>query len=58
MTKEETKVILKKLEKSDYSILKVYRIIILLNYVKKVSEKIIAIRLLYLVETLDLLDNY
>ena len=38
--------------------LRVYKIIILLNYLEKVSEKIIAIRLLYLVETTDLLNNY
>ena len=56
--KEETEVILKTLEKSDYSIFKVYKIVILLNCLEKVSEKIITIRLLYLTETTDLLDNY
>ena len=56
--REETEVIFKKLEKSDYSISKVYRIIILLNCLKKVLEKIITTRLLYLTEIIDLLDNY
>ena len=56
--REEIEVILKKLERSDYSISKVYNIIILLNCFKKVSEKIITTRLLYLAEILDLLDNY
>ena len=56
--REETEVIFKKLEKLDYSISKIYRIIVLLNCLEKVSEKIIAIRLSYLAEIIDLLDDH
>ena len=42
-------------KKQDYSKLKAYRVISLLNCLGKVAEKIIAIRLSYLAETTDLL---
>ena len=48
--------ILKKFEKSDYSISKSYRIITLLNCLKKISEKIIAKRLSYLKQMSNMLD--
>ena len=41
-------VILKKPNKEDYSIPKSYRVISLLNYLGKISEKIVATRLAYL----------
>jgi len=50
-----TEAILKKEGKSDYSALKAYRMITLLNCLSKVSEKIMATRLSYWAETTDLL---
>ena len=47
--------IIKKFNKENYSDLKVYRIILLLNYLDKIFEKIIAERLSYFNETTDLL---
>ena len=48
--------ILKKLrKKKNWSESKSYRIISLLNYLNKITEKIIAARLTYLAETTDLL---
>ncbi len=41
--REDTKIILKKSDKSNYSISKTYRIITLLNCLDKVAEKIIAV---------------
>ena len=46
--REGTEVILKKSEKSDYSMSKAYRIITLLNCLDKVAEKIMITRLLYI----------
>ena len=46
--REGTEVILKKSEKSDYSLSKVYRIITLLNCLDKVAEKIMITRLSYI----------
>ena len=51
-----TGAILKKFGKSDYSIPKSYRIITLLNCLKKISEKIIAKRLSYLRQMSNMLD--
>jgi len=48
--REDTKIILKKSDKSNYSISKTYRIITLLNCLNKVVEKIIAVRLSYTAE--------
>ena len=54
--REETEVILKKSEKSDYSLLTAYRIITLLNCLSKIAEKIIITRLSYISQVTDLLD--
>ena len=51
------RIILKKIEKSDYSKLKTYRMIILLNCLSKVSEKIITTKLSYLAEITDFLNS-
>ncbi len=48
-------VILKKDKNSDYSVLKTYQIIMLLNCLNKISEKIIVLRLSKLTEMSDLL---
>ena len=48
---------MKKSNKVDYSQFKAYRIIMLLNCLRKISEKIIATRLSYFVEHLNLLHN-
>jgi hypothetical protein len=50
-------VILLKVNKKDYSLLKAYRVISLLNCLGKAFEKILAIRLSYLAETGDLLQK-
>jgi hypothetical protein len=47
--------ILRKLDKPDYTALKAYRVIALLNCLGKVSERILAQRLGYLAETTSLL---
>ena len=47
--REGTKIILKKSDKSNYSISKTYRIITLLNCLGKIAEKIIAVQLSYTV---------
>ncbi len=52
------KIILKKSDKSNYSISKTYRIITLLNCLNKVAEKIIAVQLLYTAEINDKLLNF
>ncbi len=57
--REGTKIILKKSDKSNYSISKTYRIIItLLNCLDKVAEKIIAVQLSYTAEINDKLLNF
>ena len=56
--REGTKIILKKSDKSNYSISKTYRIITLLNCLDKVAEKIIAVQLSYTVEINDKLLNF
>ncbi len=56
--REGTKIILKKLNKLNYSILKIYRIITLLNCLSKVAEKIIAMQLSYTAEINDKLLNF
>jgi len=55
---ENTKIILKKLNKLNYSILKTYKIITLLNCLNKVAEKIIAVQLSYTAEINDKLLNF
>ncbi len=55
---EDTRIILKKSDKLNYSILKTYRIITLLNCLDKVAEKIIAVQLLYTAEINDKLLNF
>jgi len=52
---QTTDVILRKDKKSDYSALKIYWIIMLLNCLNKISEKIIVTRLSKLTEVSDLL---
>ena len=49
--------IFKKSNKADYSQSKAYRIIMLLNCLRKISEKIIATRLSHFAEHLNLLHN-
>ncbi len=56
--RENTKIILKKLDKLNYSISKTYRIITLLNCLDKVAEKIIAVQLSYTAEINDKLLNF
>ncbi len=56
--REGTKIILKKSDKSNYSISKTYRIITLLNCLDKVAEKIIAVQLSYTAEINDKLLNF
>ena len=55
---KDTRIILKKSNKSNYSISKTYKIITLLNYLGKVAEKIIAVRLSYTAEINDKLLNF
>jgi hypothetical protein len=50
-------VILLKVKKKDYSLLKAYRVISLLNCPGKAFKKILATRLSYLAETGDLLQE-
>ncbi len=56
--REDTKIILKKSDKLNYSISKIYRIITLLNCLDKVAEKIIAVQLSYTAEINDKLLNF
>jgi len=56
--REGTRIIPKKSDKLNYSILKTYRIITLLNCLNKVAEKIIAVWLSYTVEINDKLLNF
>ncbi len=56
--REGTRIILKKSDKLNYSILKTYRIITLLNCLNKVAEKIIAMKLSYTAEINDKLLNF
>jgi len=56
--REDTRIILKKSDKLNYSILKTYRIITLLNCLNKVAEKIIAVQLSYTAEINDKLLNF
>jgi hypothetical protein len=56
--REGTGIILKKPDKSNYSISKAYRIITLLNCLGKIAEKIIAVRLSYTAELNDKLLNF
>ncbi len=56
--REDTRIILKKSDKSNYSISKAYRIITLLNCLDKVAEKIIAVQLSYTAEINDKLLNF
>ena len=53
---KETEVVLKKQGKPDYSLPKAYKIITLLNCLRKVAEKIMATRLPYLSQVSELLD--
>ena len=55
--KEEIGVILKKLNKDDYSSPKSYRLVSLLNCLGKIAEKIVAERLAFYAESTDLLHN-
>ena len=54
--REGTGVVLKKQDKPDYSLPKAYRIITLLNCLRKIAEKIMATRLSYLSQVSELLD--
>ena len=54
--REGTGIILKKLGKLDYSLLKAYRIITLLNCLDKVAEKIMTTRLSHISQVTNLLD--
>jgi len=56
--REDTRIILKKSDKSNYLISKTYRIITLLNCLGKVAEKIIAVQLSYTAEINDKLLNF
>ncbi len=56
--REDTRIILKKSNKLNYSISKTYRIITLLNCLDKVVEKIIAVQLSYTAEINDKLLNF
>ncbi len=56
--REDTRIILKKSDKSNYSISKTYKIITLLNCLGKVAEKIIAVQLSYTAEINDKLLNF
>ncbi len=56
--REDTRIILKKSDKLNYSISKTYRIITLLNCLDKVAEKIIAVQLSYTAEINDKLLNF
>ncbi len=56
--REGTGIILKKPNKSNYSISKAYRIITLLNCLGKVAEKLIAMRLSYTAKTNDKLLDF
>ncbi len=56
--REGTRIILKKSDKSNYSISKTYRIITLLNCLNKVAEKIIAVQLSYTAEINDKLLDF
>jgi hypothetical protein len=49
-------VILLKVNRKDYSLLKAYRVISLLNCLENAFKKILAIRLSYLAEAEDLLQ--
>ena len=53
--RQGTGAIMKKEDKSDYSVPKAYRMITLLNYLDKISEKIMTTRLSYWAETTNLL---
>ena len=55
---KDTKIILKKSDKSNYSISKTYRIIMLLNHLNKVAEIIIVVQLSYTAEINDKLLNF
>ncbi len=55
---KDTRIILKKSNKLNYSISKTYKIITLLNYLDKVAEKIIAMQLSYTAEINDKLLNF
>ncbi len=56
--REDTRIILKKSDKLNYSISKTYRIITLLNCLDKVAEKIIVMQLFYTAEINDKLLNF
>ncbi len=55
---EDMRIILKKSDKSNYLISKIYRIIMLLNCLDKVAEKIIAMQLSYTAEINNKLLNF
>ncbi len=55
---EDTEIILKKSNKLNYSILKTYRIITLLNCLDKIAKKLIAMQLLYTAKTNDKLLDF
>ncbi len=56
--RKDTRIILKKSDKLNYSMSKTYRIITLLNCLSKVAEKIIAMQLFYTAEINDKLLNF
>jgi len=55
---EDTEIILKKSNKLNYSILKTYRIITLLNCLDKIAKKLIAMQLSYTAKTNDKLLDF
>ncbi len=56
--REDTEIILKKSNKLNYSILKTYRIITLLNCLDKIAKKLIAMQLSYTAKTNDKLLDF
>jgi len=56
--REDTEIILKKLNKSNYSISKTYKIITLLNCLDKIAKKLIAMQLSYTAKTNDKLLDF
>ncbi len=56
--RKDTEIILKKLNKLNYSILKTYRIITLLNCLDKIAKKLIAMKLSYTVKMNDKLLDF
>jgi len=56
--RKDTRIILKKSDKLNYLISKIYRTIMLLNCLNKVAEKIIVVQLSYIAELNNKLLNF